>query len=343
VSAICQTPAVPVIVADNLTKYFSRRVRRPGPLAGVRSLFSTERTTVRAVDRIGFTIDAGEIVGYLGPNGAGKSTTIKMLTGILVPTSGTVLVNGIVPWRDRRQNAQSIGAVFGQRTQLWYGLPVRDSLQMLAKIYGVPRKRYDERLAEFCELLGLDEFLDAPVRTLSLGQRMRSDLAAAMLHEPPLLYLDEPTIGLDVVAKAAMRDFIGRVNAESGTTIVLTTHDIADIERLCHRVIIIDNGHVLYDGDLAALCRTYVPYRRILVRTGSAPLHWDIEDVRLVATTESYGQMELELHFDPAKISGPDAIGRVISRLPVSDIAVGEPHLEEVIRQIYTEGSVRTA
>ena len=231
-----------MIQVQDLVKEFSRPAVQRGRFAGLRSLFTTERTVTRAVDGLSFDIEPGELVGYLGPNGAGKSTTIKMLTGILVPTSGRLMVAGQVPWQDRRSSSRNIGVVFGQRTQLWYDLPLRDSFEALRDLYEIDAATYRERMGTFTEMLGLDEFIDTPVRSLSLGQRMRGDLVAAMLHAPPIVYLDEPTVGLDVVAKARIREFVAESNASSGTTIMLTTHDMDDVEQLCRRIIIIDSG-----------------------------------------------------------------------------------------------------
>ena len=258
-----------IIRVRGLVKEFSRAKRTPKRLGTLRALVSREYTVTRAVDGIDFSIEPGELVGYIGPNGAGKSTTIKMLTGVLVPTSGVVEVAGIVPWRDRERNARQIGVVFGQRTGLWWDLPLRDSFQLVATMYDVPRRRFRANMAVLTDLLGLDKFIDTPVRQLSLGQRMRGDLAAAMLHEPRILYLDEPTIGLDVVVKARIRAFIAGLNRSAGTTIVLTTHDLADVEQMCTRVILIDRGRVLYDGDIAP-----IPWRQSMypVRTARRPM-----------------------------------------------------------------------
>nr|WP_281361746.1 ATP-binding cassette domain-containing protein [Nakamurella aerolata] len=254
-----------------MVKEFSRPERVQGRFSGVRSFFSTKKVVTRAVDDVSLTIDDGELVGYLGPNGAGKSTTIKMLTGILVPTAGHVEVEGIVPWQDRRANARNIGAVFGQRSQLWIDLPLRDSFDLIAKLYGLHPVDYRRSLDAFVDLLNMGPLLDTAVRSLSLGQRMRGDIVAAMLYRPPVLYLDEPTVGLDVVAKARIRDFIAEQNRSEGTTVLLTTHDISDIEQLARRVVIIDEGRILYDGDLQRLKARYarVPRDR-RHRNGSA-------------------------------------------------------------------------
>ena len=233
-----------------LRKTFRVTRRRPGVLGGLRSIVNPVVREVIAVDGISLDIQRGEMVACLGPNGAGKSTTIKMLTGILVPSSGKAEVLGMEPHRRRRTVAQRIGVVFGQRTQLWWDLPLRDSFDLLRHIYRIPRKRFAHNLQEFTDLLQLEEFIDTPVRQLSLGQRMRGDLAAALLHDPEVLYLDEPTIGLDVVAKHRVRSFVRELNQQRGVTVLLTTHDMADVERLCSRLLIIDHGRLLYDGSV---------------------------------------------------------------------------------------------
>ncbi|MBR7836513.1 ATP-binding cassette domain-containing protein [Actinospica durhamensis] len=238
-------PTDPVILAEGLTKVFSSRAR-----AG---RLRRERVDFTAVDAIDLRVAPGELVGYIGPNGAGKSTTIKMLTGILTPSSGTLRVAGYDPQRDRVKLARRIGVVFGQRTTLWWDLPLRDSFTLLQRLYRIPPARFAENLAFYTEALDLGPFLDRPVRQLSLGQRMRGDITAALLHDPAVVYLDEPTIGLDVVSKHAVREFLRDLNLRTGTTILLTTHDVDDIERLCSRVVAIDHGRVTYDGSLEAL------------------------------------------------------------------------------------------
>lgn len=330
-----------VIRADSLVKEFSRPRRVEGRFSGLRSFLSTEKVTTRAVDDVSLQIDDGEIVGYLGPNGAGKSTTIKMLTGILVPTSGHVEVEGIVPWKDRRANARSIGAVFGQRTQLWTDLPLRESFELISRLYGLDRVDYLRSLEGFVELLDMGPFLDTPVRSLSLGQRMRGDIVAAMLYRPPVLYLDEPTVGLDVVAKVRIREFIAEQNRTAGTTVLLTTHDIADIEHLAQRVVIIDEGRILYDGGLAALRSRYAPYREIVVRTPTVPQDLHLEGPELVGTRADGTELLATFRFDPEAISAPAAINRLTAALEVTDITSREPGVEDVIRQIYLEGEAR--
>ena len=245
------------IVADGLTKVFHTTVRSRGRLSAVRSVLRPERVAKVAVDAVGFRVDPGELVAFLGPNGAGKSTTIKMLTGILTPTSGRVEVNGLIPYEERIANARKVGAVFGQRSQLWWDLPARDSLSVLADIHGVSPRAFRERIATFDRILELSEFWDTRARQLSLGQRVRCDLAAALIHDPAVLYLDEPTIGMDVVVKEQVREFLRDQVEQRGRTVVLTTHDMTEVERLAERVVLINHGRIAYDGDLDTLRRTH--------------------------------------------------------------------------------------
>ena len=254
-----------LVTVRDLVKTFAVAAHHRGRMGAVRDLVSRERRIVRAVDGVSFDIAAGELVGYLGPNGAGKSTTIKMLTGVLVPTSGEVRVAGLVPWRDRVRYTRQIGVVFGQRTNLWWDLPLVETYELLRHVYRVPAERFARNLARFEALLGLGEFLDTPVRQLSLGQRMRADLAAAMLHDPRIVFLDEPTIGLDVLAKERVRGFVRELNRERGVTIVLTTHDLTDIERLCRRIVLIAEGRLLFDGDSDTLQTRYGAERELVV------------------------------------------------------------------------------
>ena len=245
------------ITAENLTKVFHVSARRPGRFSAVRSLISLQRVARTAVDGVSFQIQPGELVAFLGPNGAGKSTTIKMLTGILTPSSGRVEVNGLVPHRERIANARRVGAVFGQRSQLWWDLPARDSLSVLADIHGVGPELFRERVAAFDRILELSAFWDTRARQLSLGQRVRCDLAAALIHDPAVLYLDEPTIGMDVVVKEQVREFLRDQVENRGRTVVLTTHDMTEVERLAERVILINHGRIVYDGDLNTLRRNH--------------------------------------------------------------------------------------
>lgn len=239
-----------MIQVNQLKKHFKIRKRKAGILGSIQALIKSETETIKAVDAINFKIDSGELVGYIGPNGAGKSTTIKMLTGILTPTSGDILVNGINPSKERKQNAYQIGVVFGQRTQLWIDLPVEESFDLLKTIYKIDNKVYKKKLDFFFELLGIHEFFKQQARKLSLGQRMKADLAASLLHSPSILFLDEPTIGLDIIVKEKVREFIREINREEKVTVILTTHDIQDIEYLANRIMIIDKGNIVYDGNL---------------------------------------------------------------------------------------------
>ncbi|MGC4105660.1 MAG: ATP-binding cassette domain-containing protein [Thermomicrobiales bacterium] len=333
---------MPIIQVDHLVKEFQRPKRIDGAFGGLRSLVTRQSITTRAVNDVSFSIDQGELVGYLGSNGAGKSTTIKMLSGILVPSGGEVLVDGRVPWRDREQNALNIGVVFGQRTQLWWDLPLMDSLKLIGKLYRVDPERFRKNLDRLVDQLGIGGFLQTPVRQLSLGQRMRGDLAAAMLYEPRILYLDEPTVGLDVVAKERTRQFVEEVNRELGTTIILTTHDLADVERLCKRIVFIDKGTVLYDGSVSELKRRYAPWRVLDITLqpdatdDALPITLRLDGVEIDEQTDT----RLLLHFDPERIAVADIITAVIGQRAVSDIAIIEPDLEGVVREIVEQGEV---
>ncbi|WP_327639028.1 ATP-binding cassette domain-containing protein [Kribbella sp. NBC_00482] len=330
-----------VIEAADLVKEFSRPAVLEGRLPRLRALFSTKRDITRAVNGVNFEVEPGELVGYLGPNGAGKSTTIKMLTGILTPTSGVCRVAGLEPSRDRARNARNIGVVFGQRTQLWYDLPLRDSFEVLSDLYNLDRTTYRKRVGLFTELLDLSDFLDTPVRSLSLGQRMRGDLVAAMLHEPSILFLDEPTVGLDVVAKARLTEFIAETNRSDGTTVVLTTHDMDDVERLCQRIIVIDSGTVLYDGDLSRLKERFMPYRflvltlaeRSIRRVADIPSATEVETS--AAGTVPYPDRSIVLRFDPREITTPELIARASQVYQVDELSIVDPRLTDVISQLY--------
>ena len=320
-----------MITVDNLSKLFRIRKRHEGAWAGLRNLLTQDYRTLKAVDDISFQVAAGELVGYLGPNGAGKSTTLKMLTGLLVPTSGELRVNGFVPWQERKRYVERIGAVFGQRTTLWWDLPVAESLELLRHIYRVPPARFKENLKTFSELLELTPFMDAPVRTLSLGQRMRADLCAALLHDPDLLFLDEPTIGLDVVAKERIRQFVLHLNRERGTTVILTTHDLADVQKLCERVLIIDHGKLLFDGRMDTLQEWFGGERRLVVDFGETYSDVAIEGATLV----EYRGARAVYSFDRKATSASDLIGRLSARFQIRDLSVEEPDVEATVRDIY--------
>jgi ABC-2 type transport system ATP-binding protein len=293
-----------------------------------RGRFRRERHVVTAVNGISFRVDRGELLGYLGPNGAGKSTTIKMLTGILVPTGGHISVAGLEPSRKRVELAHRIGAMFGQRIQLWWDLPLRDSFELLRHIYRVPADRHRTNLARFREVLELDAFLDTPVRQLSLGQRIRGELTAAMLHAPELLFLDEPTIGLDVVAKQRVRDFLVEINREDGVTVMLTTHDLGDIERLCNRLLVIDHGSLIWDGGIPELKERYGGERTLVI---------DLEEPAppLVVEGAVVDRVDGPRQWLRFKGSASEITSRVAEAARLVDLQVQEPDIEEIVRRIY--------
>ncbi|MBV9718577.1 MAG: ATP-binding cassette domain-containing protein [Candidatus Eremiobacteraeota bacterium] len=311
----------------------------PGTLGALRSFFSREYEDRVAVDDVTFALEPGELVGYIGPNGAGKSTTIKMLTGILVPTSGEVRVAGLVPWKQRKENARNIGVMFGQRSQLYWDLPLEESFELLRAIYGVPLEQYRRNRNEFVEILEMGSFLRTPVRQLSLGQRMRGDFAAALLHSPKIVYLDEPTIGLDVVAKEAIREFIARINAERGATIVLTTHDLADVERLCRRIVLIDNGTLIYDGDIERIKSEYGRFRTLVVRFSEPIEHPKLDGAQLAGVDNSSARFRFDRNLQRADL----LVRQASERYRVEDVSLEEPDLEAIIRRIYVEGYGRRA
>jgi ABC-2 type transport system ATP-binding protein len=325
-----------IIRADRLSKQFKSLRRKDGVAGALANLFSRDYEIKSAVSEMSFELDAGELVGYIGPNGAGKSTTIKMLTGILVPSSGDCTVNGIVPWRDRKGNARQIGVVFGQRTQLYWDLPLIESFRLLRAIYGVPHAKFEKNLKEFTDMLELDEFIRTPVRQLSLGQRMRGDFAAAMLHEPQVVFLDEPTIGLDVVAKEAIREFIARTNRDRGTTYILTTHDLNDVEKLCDRIIIIDHGKKLYDGSIEAIKQQYGA-KRVL----TADLTDECSGIEVAAPGAKVISREghrIQIEFDRSLVRADELIVALSQHCEIKDVTIAEPELEVIIRQIYQSG-----
>ncbi|MEU5030416.1 ABC transporter ATP-binding protein [Streptomyces milbemycinicus] len=314
------------IVLDGVEKVFQVR-RRAG-------LLRRERREVRAVDGISFRVPRGEMVGYIGPNGAGKSTTIKMLTGILVPSGGRLRVAGIDPSRERTRLARRIGVVFGQRTTLWWDLPLRDSYALVRRMYRIPDARYRQNLDRCVELLDLGALLDVPVRQLSLGQRMRGDIAAALLHDPEVLYLDEPTIGLDVVSKAKVREFLREVNAEQGTTVLLTTHDLTDIEQLCKRVMVIDHGRLVYDGGLEGLHAVGESERTLVV-----DLERELPPIEIPGSRTVRVEGPRQWLAFPAGSSAAPIVAAVADGYPLVDLSVREPDIEDVIaKMLYPTG-----
>lgn len=324
---------MPAIEAIGLQKTFRTYDRRPGFWGGVRDIVDRRWKDVPAVAGIDLAVPEGEIIGYIGPNGAGKSTTIKMLTGIMRPTAGTIRVNGFDPHRDRSRYVKTVGAVFGQRSQLWWDLAVGESFELLRELYGVPKAVAAERIARFDAVLGLADFLRTPVRKLSLGQRMRADLAASLLHDPKVLFLDEPTVGLDVVTKASLRTFLRALNAERKTTIVLTTHDLQDIEALCSRVMVIDHGRVVHDGDLDGLRTRFGGGKKVAI-TLKAPAP-TLPDLPGAVTA---WQRVDDLHLVAELAEGADipaVLARCLGALPVADIRIEEPDIEDVVKALY--------
>lgn len=320
------------IEVEDLVKTFRVSERRKGMLGAIGGLFHRRGRDVRALDGVSFEIQPGELVGYIGPNGAGKSTTVKLLSGILVPDGGRVTVMGRVPWKERIEHVGRIGVVFGQRTQLWWDLPVADSLDLLRDIYRVDEDRHRRARNELVEILRLGDLLDTPVRQLSLGQRMRCDLAAALLHEPEVLFLDEPTIGLDASAKLAVRDFVSRLNRERGVTVILTTHDMDDIEALCERVLVISAGRIFSDGPLETLREKVSPERRLIVDVTGSPD--DVSDAK--ARIVSVENHRVTLAFDPREVRPADLIARIAARHPIRDLFVVNPPIEEIVAQLYS-------
>ncbi len=324
---------MPHILVENLVKTFQVAERQPGMFGAIKGLAHRRVRTVRALDGVSFTIEPGELVGYIGPNGAGKSTTVKVLAGILVPDSGRVEVLGRVPWKERIANVRRIGVVFGQRTQLWWDLPVIESFDLLKDVYSVPEADYVRSRDEMIDLLDLNPLLDTPVRQLSLGQRMRCDLAASLLHSPSLLYLDEPTIGLDAISKLAVRDFIRRLNRERGVTIILTTHDMDDIETLCERVMVIGHGRILSDGTLEDLRARVTKERRLIIQLVDGEAEIDDPDARFIRREGA----RVHLSFDPDVVPAATLIGRLKEKHAIRDLLVENPPIEEVIADLYGE------
>lgn len=331
------------IEVSGLRKEFKAYSSRSGLKGAFRDLFTRNYKNIRAVNDVSFTVKRGEMVGYIGENGAGKSTTIKMLTGILTPTSGIVTVNGMNPHKQREEFVRTIGVVFGQRSQLWWDIAVQESFRLLKKVYKVPDSQYNEHMDHVIHTLDIGPLLDKPVRKLSLGQRMRCELAAALLHNPPLLFLDEPTIGLDVLVKLKIREFLKEINEKYNTTILLTTHDLTDIEALCERVVMLDGGRIIYDGALKSLKEKWGEGKEIRFEfleraslndlkelTAELPVKWenDSESQIFTAIAEDDEEMLSQL------------IARVVSSKRVKDVRINETSTEEIIRNIYEKGAV---
>jgi len=329
-----------VIEVNQLTKVFKIPKKEPGIGGAVKGLFKPTFDNKTAVDRITFHVDAGEIVGYIGVNGAGKSTTIKMLTGVLLPTSGTARILGRDPHRQRVDNAREIGVVFGQRTQLWWDLALVESLNLIARIYDVPKARYQQMLDQFAETLDLKDLLKVPVRNMSLGQKMRSELAAALIHEPKVVYLDEPTIGLDLIVKERIREFIRAQCASTGMTVILTTHDLGDIEELCERVLIIDEGRIIYDGPITAIRDRFGKYREITFETVAPAAGLTLKLPKGAEILEAE-ERRLRVRFDRTKASASQVAAQAMNQIEVRDFSLSEPDLASIVKQIYN-GALET-
>jgi ABC-2 type transport system ATP-binding protein len=325
------TPMTVIDVSD-LSKTFYVPLKDPGVGGAVKALFRPRYAPKVAVDRVSFKVEPGEIVGYIGVNGAGKSTTIKMLTGILAPSGGRVRVLGRDPHRERVANARNIGVVFGQRTQLWWDLALIESLNLVARIYELNPGRYRQLLEQFSETLELGELLNVPIRNMSLGQKMRAELAATLIHEPPVVYLDEPTIGLDLIVKERIRDFIREQNRTRDTTVILTTHDLGDIEELCRRVIIIDAGRLIYDGPLSTIKERFGKYREIAFVTAGPAGAYTLPPG---AETVAQEPRRLAVRFDRTVTTASQVAAALMNQIEVSDFSLTEPDLAGVIRQIY--------
>ncbi|OLP56072.1 ABC transporter ATP-binding protein [Rhizobium rhizosphaerae] len=321
----------PIIDARTVSKVFRQRQSTGGFSGALRGFFAPVTKEVRAVEEISFAIEAGEAVGYLGPNGAGKSTMIKMMTGILAPSSGSLSVLGRRPIEERIANAREIGVVFGQRSQLWWDLPLNDSFDLARHIYRLPEAQFKASRAEMVAMLSLESFIDRPVRQLSLGQRMRAEIAMALLHAPKILFLDEPTIGLDVVAKDVVRKFLARINRERATTIILTTHDLQDIEEICPRLIMVDDGRLLFDGPLPALRTTFGARRRLTLDFSADPGELILDGARPLPSEGL--RRDFEIADDERSLI--DLIRALPAGAPLSDARLHEPGIEEVIRTHY--------
>lgn len=323
-----------VIETTSLCKEFVRQQKAPGLLGSFRSLYKRETDRLLAVRELNLSVDKGEIIAFIGPNGAGKSTTIKMLTGILHPTSGSAQVLGLTPWESRAKLAFRIGTVFGQKSQLWYHLPPADSFLLLGKIYELPHQQFTRRREELVDWFDLGELLNVPVRKLSLGQRMRCELAAALLHEPQVIFLDEPTIGLDVVARQKMRELIRSINQQTGATIFLTSHDTGDLENLCKRVIIINHGEMIVDQPMIQLKSSYLHQKIIRVRLEEA-----VETIPALAGVKvlKHKGSGLKLSLDTGVLTIDDLYMRLRQLSPIADITIGDPPLEDIIAGIYAD------
>lgn len=324
---------VSVIEVEQLHKSFLVKEKEPGLRGSIRSVFRPSIKEVEAVKKISFAVDSGELLAFIGPNGAGKSTTIKMLTGILYPTSGKARVLDLVPWEARQKLAFSIGSVFGQKSQLWYHLPALDSFRLLASVYELESRTYNRRINELIELFELAEFIKTPVRKLSLGQRMRCELAACILHQPKVIFLDEPTIGLDVVVKVKIRELIKRVNQEEGTTIFLTSHDAGDIEQLCKRVIVINHGDIILDAATSHLRHNYLSWKIVKVKFAEPNPNLKLRGAEVIKHTDK----GIKFRINTNRIKIEQVLTDLMQQARVADISIEDPTMEEIIENIYRQ------
>ena len=324
-----------MIQLKNITKTFRIAKRDPGLKAAFKSLLHKEFTEVKALQNVSFTIEDGEMVGYIGPNGAGKSSTIKIMSGVLTPDSGECVINGRTPWLDRVNHVREIGVVFGQRSQLWWDVPVIDSFELLRDIYKVPQPVYKSNLNDMTELLHIGDIINTPVRQLSLGQRMRCEIAASLLHDPKILFLDEPTIGLDAVSKIAVRDFIKTLNQEKKTTVILTTHDMQDIEALTERILLIGNGRILIDGPLSELKNKHSSHKILTVDYSGAKLPL-LSKMQVLKDLDGHAQILIDTH----ELSVSDAIAQISGIVDIKDISVEGQSIDEIVVSLYKEFAI---
>lgn len=320
------------IEVKNIKKNFKVPEKQTGKFSVIKNFFNRKYKYIKAIDDISFSIKKGEIVGYIGPNGAGKSTTIKMLSGILVPDAGQIVIDKLMPWKDRCKYVSEIGVVFGQRSQLWWDIPAIDSFELLKDIYKIPDEKYDKNLKELIELLNLKDIINIPVRQLSLGSRMRCEIAASLLHSPKILFLDEPTIGLDAISKKIVRDFIKKLNKKTNVTVILTTHDMSDIEALAKRIILIGKGKLLYDGTLRHLQKNYDYLRNIKVKTKDK-----IELKRNYIVKQRNDKEEIEFVIDIRKVEISDFIKLLSSKISIIDIEIDSGNIDDLIIRLYEE------
>ena len=321
-----------MIEVEHIIKEYKVAKREAGFHNAVKALFSRKYDTVRALNDISFKIDDGEILAYIGPNGAGKSTTIKILCGILTPDKGNCIVDGYVPWKDRKSYVKNIGVVFGQRSQLWWDIPIIDSFELIKEMYDIDSRTFQQNVSELCQLLDLEKIVQTPARNLSLGQRMRCEIVASLLHNPKILFLDEPTIGLDAVSKLAVRDFIKRINTEKGTTVILTTHDMQDIEALTHRVMLIGNGQILLDGSLEELKKRVSDKKEIIIKhSGKTPTL--CEGMNYLEQKDD----KLKISLDPKMISVSEGIAYLSRETELIDLEVSDISAEEMVARLYKE------